>query len=166
MVCIEPNVHFFRKFKADNPRINIKRIKGENFISRGKFDFIVMSLVFHHIPDNNKEKFLNIIQKNLKPHGKVIIGDVFIPSYKNEKERNCSLIVFHNLRIKKAKSKESKLVEKMALKDGLKREGEYKISIENMFELIKKSKYKLLKRIKVGPQKFGGYNILKIRKKS
>ena len=95
----------------------------------------------------------------------MIIGDVFIPSYNNKKERDKSLTLFHTYRLKNSKTKEAKLIERIAFKDGLRRKGEYKISIEKSTELLKKSRYKILEIIKIGSQKFGGYNIIIAQKK-
>lgn len=41
-----------------------------------KFDYIVSSYAFHHISDDEKVKFIDVLRKQLKEAGEIIIADV------------------------------------------------------------------------------------------
>lgn len=160
LVLIESDSLFIKKFKEKFPKLTILRKNALTFSTIQKFDYIVMSLVYHHISDNKKNAFLKILCQNLNKNGKIVIGDVFILPYKNEKERNISLRIFHSERIKKAPNKIVKKVEEQSLNEGLKRRGEYKVSYLILKSQLGRIGFRNIEFTNVGSQKTGGYKVV------
>lgn len=162
LFCIEPDKEFYAKFKENNPRVDIEKISGENYHQPESFDTITMSLVLHHIKDEKKKNFLLNLKKNLKSGGKIIIGDVFLPPYKNKIGWKESLKKYHENRLKLIKEDETfvKYIELEAWEDGKNKSSEFKICISEALHLLKETGYSQIDVIPVGSQDFGGYNII------
>ncbi len=79
--AIEPNDVFI---EMTNERVGKlgKVVKGdaESYIADEKADIVVATASYHHF--NNKPKALEMIRKNLKDGGNLIIADVFLPDYR------------------------------------------------------------------------------------
>ena len=109
-----------------------------------KADIITMRLVYHHIPDKQKVDFLKKLKDNLKPDGKILIMDVFIPNYNSEEERDESLRKFHEYKKSLVEGNEFLMqIEQESLDLGLIREDEYKISLEVFKKQAKESGLKI-----------------------
>ncbi|GEM_PF-6260819 len=93
-------------------------------------ELITFSLVYHHIPDEDKLSFLKNCKANLAPQGTLLVGDVFLPTYSSEEKRDSALYAFHNERLKNVKSETEEKFEKKAFYDGLMRSGEWKVSFD------------------------------------
>lgn len=160
LVTIDVSKAFVTKFKENLPEQKIIRADAVNYNFDEKFDCIVMSLVYHHIDDKKKEKFLKNMFNILSENGKIIIGDVFILPYTSDVERNKSLKAFHYERIANAKSELVQEVEKQALKEGLKRQGEWKTSEEVLRSQLAKVGLRKIKSTNIDNQDTGGYRII------
>lgn len=160
LVTIDVSKAFVTKFKENLPEQKIIRADAIDYNFDEKFDCIVMSLVYHHIDDKKKEKFLKNMFNILSENGKIIIGDVFILPYNTDLERNKSLKAFHYERIAHAKSALVQEVEKQALEEGLKRQGEWKTSEEVLRNQLAKAGLRKIKSIHIGKQDTGGYGIV------
>jgi SAM-dependent methyltransferase len=161
LTCIEPDKNFVSRFRRKNLNVIFFQAKGERFLNPYSYDFIVMFLVFHHIPDENKIAFLTNLRKNLRQGGKIFIGDVFIPEYNTEEEKKMSLNLFHSHRLAQMDSEHFYAIniEKIALKEGLNSSGEYKVSKKFTNDCLLKAGYVDVQVMEVGDQIQGGYCI-------
>lgn len=164
LTLIEPNPSFIEKFRTKFPKQELLREDGLTFWNNTKFNFIVISQVYHHIRDGNKVAFLKNMYRNLLTNGVLVIGDVFIPPYTDEMSRNESLRVFHEPRIQGARNEVNKMVEEKALNDGLARNGEYKTSYEVLLNQLLQVGFNHQRTINIGKQETGGYKIVIAKK--
>ncbi len=88
-VCFDTNDVFVESGNEKFGRHNIKFIKADavRLDLQKKFDVVVASSAYHHIPDRNKEKFLGVIRQHLDNRGIAIICDNFLPAYGNTAQR-------------------------------------------------------------------------------
>jgi len=94
-------------------------------------DLVVARYVYHHIPDEQKMNFLKKLADNLRPEGRIFIVDIFIPPYSSEQERDESLKRLHNYKKELVRGNQFLMdIEEESLVLGLRREEEYKVSIE------------------------------------
>jgi len=118
ITLVEPDKNcclWLNKIKKKYKQIEIVQSYAEKFTSRTKFDIIVMTTAFHHIPFKNKDKFFEQIKKLLKKGGMFLLSDEFIDEYKTMKERNMVLRKSTDLWIKEAKRDKDEKELKMAL---------------------------------------------------
>ncbi|MBW2978024.1 class I SAM-dependent methyltransferase [Candidatus Woesearchaeota archaeon] len=99
-------------------------------------DVIVMRYVYHHILDNEKQRFVKTMFSNLKKKGKMLILDEFIPYYSSKKEWKKSLTNYHDKKTEIALKLKDKLTadcEQESKKLGLAKVDEYKVHLK-LFE--------------------------------
>lgn len=147
---IEPDYQFYRsalnkiKILNDN-KIKLYNCDFQNNNLKFKYDFVFSSLVWHHIPDEEKLIFLEYNLSLIKDGGKILIFDSFLSSsgrnYENKKlymKNGITLLhdiyiemltEFHQNRMNKMKDGELLLVEQSSFYEGKERINEYKISI-------------------------------------
>lgn len=87
---LELAVKKFRRYK----NISFFKALAQDFYSAKKFDLICGTEAYHHIPDREKKSFFDNVNRLLARGGFLVIGDNFIPPYRNEKERIESLHKF------------------------------------------------------------------------
>ena len=63
----DKEVHFDQGFAGDLP------------YDEGRFDVVLSTLLFHHLPDEEKRRAASETRRTLKPGGRVVIGDVARP---------------------------------------------------------------------------------------
>jgi len=160
LIIIEPNSFYVKKFRQTFPKIKILKRSGLTYTAKKKFDCIVMTLVYHHIRDAKKMAFLKNLYGNLKKGGKLILGEIFVLPYDNNKERDESFKIFYEQRIKTAPTKLIKRVEKIDLQLSLKRKGEWKTSYEVMKAQIEKIGFRKIMYYNIGLQKTGGCKVV------
>ena len=160
LVLIEISKDFIKKFHEKFPKINVKQSDGLFYQEKHQFDAIVMSLVYHHIRDEDKLKFLRNMYKNLSYRGRIIIGDLFIPPYNTEIERDNNLRIFHEDRLKRIGNSKIRETEIQALKDGLHRDGEWKTSCDILEGQLKEMGFKNINLTEIGRQEFGGHGVV------
>ena len=56
----------------------------------------ILNSSYHHIPDNSKIEFLKNVCNNLEDDGVIIMGENFLPFYKNELERSISVEFYYS----------------------------------------------------------------------
>lgn len=134
--------------------IKVKKANAVRFIHTKPVDVVAMSIVFHEIDDKDKEDFLANMYRHLNPGGLIVIGDKFISEYENEEERDVCLKNYCDYRVKVYKQILTRKIdfrgmkvsigdifvrsEAISLGDGLKREGDWKISVNHLKELLKR----------------------------
>jgi phospholipid N-methyltransferase len=160
---IEKDKNLFLKLRKEFR--NISNIDFFDYFSYNKFDFITMSLVYHHIPDDKKFDFFKNCFNYVNNNGKLILGDVFLPDYSNEKERNTAINKFHNYRINNASCDLIMKSEKLFLHDGLNRQNEFKTSYEVLDDYLLNAGFVDIEKLNIGSQKNGGYKIVTATKK-
>ena len=157
---IEPSAKFMRKFPEKFPGLDVKQCDGLDYKGNKPYNTIVMSLVYHHVKDEDKLNFLKNMYENLSQKGRLIIGDMFIPYYASEIERDYSLRKFHDSRIKRINNTQIREIEIQALEDGLRRDGEWKTSYEILENQVKKIGFSNVSNINVGLQESGEYKVV------
>lgn len=160
ILCVDIDEDYIKKFKETLPQIKVIHANAIHYSFETKYDMIVMSLVYHHIDDNEKEDFLKQMYDNLIDGGEIIIGDTFILPYGDEKKKKDNLILFHYKRIVESKSEIEENIERQALKDGLKREGEWKTSVYVLKKQLSTVGFKEIKIANIGSQETGGYKVV------
>ena len=65
-----------------------------NFAER--YHFVLASSAYHHIPDLLKQKFMQVLQKHLKPSGKILVCENLLPNYTNDIERFYSIETYYS----------------------------------------------------------------------
>ncbi|MCF8069705.1 MAG: class I SAM-dependent methyltransferase [Desulfobacterales bacterium] len=157
LTIIEPDKNcclWLKKIKKKYNQIKIIQSYAENFRSRTKFDILVMTTAFHHIPFKTKDIFLKNMQNLLKKNGMFLLGDEFIAEYKTMKERTQILRKSYDIWIKTAKRAKDEKELKMALdmeKVVFRKDfgGEFFICPSKFESYIKKSGFKIKGKINV-----------------
>lgn len=85
-VAIEPNQVFGGMTKDAHPLAKVIENTAESYRSPNSADIVCATATYHHFVD--KFKALKNIYQNLKPGGHLLIGDVFLPAYKFDKNYN------------------------------------------------------------------------------
>lgn len=160
ILCIDISEEFVKNFQERFPILDIICADAINYSYENKFTMIVMSLVYHHIKDEEKENFLKNMFNHLADGGQMIIGDAFILPYVDEGERNNSLKLYHQKRITESRSKIAGDIERQSLKDGLERNGEWKTSVEILKKQLLKVGFEEIKVFDVCSQETGGYKVV------
>jgi SAM-dependent methyltransferase len=132
------------------------------FRSKKKFDIAVSSFAHHHISYDQDESFIQNLYYNLNTNGIYIVGDEFIPKFKDETERRRSLIRYHHHVIdlaEKADHFELANLEYECLLSGVRMIGDFKRSEEmieeeiqtgGLFKMVDKTKIPFKEEIKEG----------------
>jgi cystathionine beta-lyase/cystathionine gamma-synthase len=121
---------------------------------------------YHHIPPDQKLAFLQNICDNLEQDGIIIMGENFLPYYKDNLEREKSVLRYYTELIKYLEMSKAKLniLEKLklevsiellnqAMAHDLELDGEFKNHIWECIEQIESSGLKVKKIIQVWPKK-------------
>ena len=156
---IEPDENLINKFKQKFT-IPIKKADGIKYKVKVKYDYIISSFVYHHIPDSDKFKFLENQYSHIKNRGKIIIGDTFILPYLNKQERDNSFRLYYNSRIKNMKNDFFKMLMKICLDKSLKRTDEWKTSSEFLINQLKIVGFNNINVKDIGNQTYGGDKII------
>lgn len=111
---------------------------GVEFQGDELFDVVTMTLVYHHIETERKLAFLKRCFNNLGPGAMIAIGDVFLPSYNPASQDSWrqSLVTFHRDRLSAMTDSDEIYLEKLALKDGLRQDGEWKVCLDILTEQL------------------------------
>lgn len=157
---IEPDQIFVKRFFKRFPERLVDNSDGIYYQHPRQLDFIAMSLVYHHIPDGDKQTFLRNMYRNLKDGGLLVMGDVFLLPYLNDGGRNDSLIHFHQSRIFRLSKQKLADIERIALEEGLKRSGEWKTSYNFLEHQLRNSGFRNIYFEDIGNQNTGGYKIV------
>ena len=84
---IDSNEDFISFAKKNYPNIEFSVKDVFNIVEDFKFDTIICTGGTHHLKDEMKLSFLNLIKKSLNPNGVAIIADPYIADFTNESER-------------------------------------------------------------------------------
>lgn len=142
------------KLKQKHKQIKIIQSSGENFRSHSKFDIIIMSTAFHHIPFEGKLRFLKIVKGLMNKNSTFLCTDNFLDEYKTMNEREIILKKIINKWIKDARKDKDKAGLKIALemKSLVFRKdfgGEYFICGSKFESYVKKAGLKIKEKIDV-----------------
>jgi SAM-dependent methyltransferase len=172
---IEPDKNEFKylkqKFKSKiNDNFKVFNTTINKFDQNGKFDYIVASFVDHHIQPNKKENYYSKIIKLLSDNGIFISGEELLGKYSNEDERINRLFSYHGYIIKTCIEEshfEMAEIETRALKNGIEKWDEYKISYSQYKKILKKCNFNIIKFNKLGPNEVeeGGIYLMVSKKK-
>lgn len=136
-------------YKRFHGKVRIIQTEGERF-REGKYDVIVMCEAFHHIKYQNKKLILKNFFKLLVTGGFFVTGDLFIPNFKNEKERKIALQKCYMPWIRELETKGDKKQVAMAKKTlelAMAKKGEYHLSPQKFERIIKNAGFMIKKRI-------------------
>lgn len=81
------------RFKKEGWKFFCRDMCTLNFSER--YDFVVASSAYHHIPDSHKQLFVNILKNHIKPSGKVLICENVLPAYMNDTERPAAIEAYY-----------------------------------------------------------------------
>ena len=174
IVISEPDEDFLKTIPSKFPRNdNILYVQAlaEEFHWQDKFDVILGSEAYHHVPDQNKRKLFTNFHNLLKDHGYLIIGDNFIPDYnpKNPEDRINALHKFLDPYIKeKIKTGDLGGVRSFqyALKQAESGVMEYKTSLEVFENYSKEAGFVIVRKEELSNdiKNSGGYCIYVLQK--
>ncbi len=152
----QPCLNYIKNKIGDSQRRRFKLLDITKKPSNGgDFDAIVSCATDHHIPYNQKTKYLSMILSQLRPGGYFIVGEELLNEYYDEASRIKALMDYHGIIIQKSIEEghfETAKCETMALRNGIDKFDEYKISKRQYLENIKKSGFKLVLAEKIGPK--------------
>ncbi len=138
----------------------------------GKFDVVVATESYHHIPDKEKVKFFENVYRLLDRDGIVVIGDNFIPRYnvRSTKDRIRALHDFWDPYINEKKrrgDREGVKTFSNALREAESGSVEYKTSMEVFEKLAVRCGFKISikKELSHDINKRGGYVVYVLKKK-
>jgi 2-polyprenyl-3-methyl-5-hydroxy-6-metoxy-1,4-benzoquinol methylase len=83
----DSNKDFISFATKSYPNIEFSEKDVFNMVEDIKFDIIICTGGTHHLEDEKKMSFLNLIKKSLNPDGVAIIADPYIADFTNESER-------------------------------------------------------------------------------
>jgi len=118
ITLVEPDKNcclWLNKIKKKYKQIKIVQSYAENFTSKTKFDVMVMTTAFHHIPFRNKDKFFKKVKILLKKGGMFFLSDEFIDEYKTMEERRKVLRKSTDLWLRQAQRDKDEKELKMAI---------------------------------------------------
>jgi ubiquinone/menaquinone biosynthesis C-methylase UbiE len=120
-----------------------------------KFDYIFSSFSDHHIKQDDKHSYFENIKRNLQPDGFFIVGDEFLPPHNpNDKvDWQTALTTYHHHIIAIAQQQGETILanlEREALKSGLEKNGDFKVSCSQYEELLSKHGFAFTHK-KIGP---------------
>jgi ubiquinone/menaquinone biosynthesis C-methylase UbiE len=84
------NQYGFEFIKYNATKLNLRR----------EFDVVLASSAYHHIPDGEKKKFLQVIKNHLKNDGIVLMCDNFLPVYRTSIERKIAVAKYYKTLLK------------------------------------------------------------------
>ncbi|MFA4881088.1 MAG: class I SAM-dependent methyltransferase [Candidatus Doudnabacteria bacterium] len=120
-------------------------------------DIIVTSFTYHHIPDAKKLTFLKSAVENLKAEGILILGDEFISSFRNKKEKIKSIKKFYSLFMFYLKThgarKETLDAFQNSLKGSLQGVEEFKTSLKIFKKQLTLTGLKIIEMIPIYPRR-------------
>jgi SAM-dependent methyltransferase len=81
-------------FKSVCP-LSTHRTDAVEFKSSVLYDIILMNSAYHHVEDARKLAFLRNAAGNLAPGGAILVGEHFLPPYKNREEFRAGVVQFY-----------------------------------------------------------------------
>jgi len=145
-----------KKFiKTKKPNVQFKNCDLWGFKPEDKFDIIVSSFVDHHIPTDKKVKYYEKILDLLEINGIYLAGEELISDYSTDDERIIQLFKYHGYIIKTCIENsdfDMAEIETRALKNGIERWDEFKISSNKYKETLNEAKMNILRFDKLGPK--------------
>ncbi|MBP98410.1 hypothetical protein CMK18_20875 [Candidatus Poribacteria bacterium] len=144
-----------RKYLQDS-RLRTICADAVTFSNGTQFDICISTFAHDHIQLSRRELFVKNICSSLKHGGVYIMGGEFLPSYDehNSIEWQKSLYDYHLFIINKALKEECfemAQIEIQALKSGLHKIGDFKVSEELFEKEMKSSSLIMVDKIKLGP---------------
>lgn len=168
LIIIEIDINFYKLLKEEFEEYDNILIVNDDIINYKfdkKIDIFYSMGVHHHIRKGNvTSKYLSKIKNNLSERGIYILGDEFIPSYKNDKERTLNLIIWFSHIIENARIQRHNILAKEEARtlyyDILGIE-DYKNSIEELELEFHTSSLKIVTLYRFGPKdNIGGLYII------
>jgi len=171
LLIIEIDVNFYKflKEKFDKYKnVTIVNADISQYDFGSKIDIFYSMGVHHHIPKGEiTTNYLKTIKSNLSDNGFYLLGDEFIPAYKNDKERTLSLIIWFSHIIENARIEGHDILameEARTLYYDILGIEDYKNSLEELNNELDKAKLVCDTIIRFGPQEdIGGLYICKIK---
>jgi hypothetical protein len=129
-----------------------------NFRDNNFYDLVLLNSAYHHIEGNKKVEFLKTVKNLITDSGLVIIGEQFLPSYKNSTEFQSAVEIFYDVLIKELEGRN----ENPTAIDVIRRSGlytwennyEYKVSWEVFKDDVKSTEFKIDRIIPVWQPNF------------
>ena len=66
------------------------------FSEGNAYDLVLMNSAYHHIPDSRKVSFLQSAHRSLAATGRILLGEHFLPPYRNQDEFHQSVVDFYS----------------------------------------------------------------------
>lgn len=143
IIGLEPYTKFAtvaRSKLSKYPNCNIICQKLAKYNPNQKFNFIVTSFVYHHIPDDQKTLFLLQVKELLNKGGLILLGDEFIAGYDSLKSKQKSINLFYNELdeelIRNHASETTLGLTAMAREQSLNNKLEHKISVQEFYRRL------------------------------
>ena len=126
------------------------------FTPEGKYKLIVSSFANHHIHESRAAQFYAKVAQLLDPDGYFIVGEEYLPDYdaKDDQARRKALYRYHMHIIAEAIQAghfEVAELENTSLIQGVKKEGEYKVTLKAAISAMQKAGLKVAEPQRVGP---------------
>lgn len=150
--CCQTLKHNVREFQK---KVRIEYEDSRVFNPAGKFDAIVSSFADHHIRPGDKGRYFENVIRNLKKGAPFIVGDEFLREHgiNDEASRIAALHDYHehiiNIALKQNETVLAEL-EREALKSGIERKGDFKLSCGHYEEMLGRASFQF-QRYCIGP---------------
>lgn len=159
ITAVDPSPQFYpqaRKRLNKFKNINLLQKDAVNYKHTHPVEIIVTTFTYHHIPDDQKQKFIQSAANNLKPGGILFIGDEFIPPFKNQTEKIKAIkklyACFAEYFEQANAPQEAIDVWQESLKESLQGVEEFKTSFEVLKKHLAQARLKLLEVIPIYPK--------------
>lgn len=160
LIGVDPSKDFYSKAKKrlrKHPQVKLLKKDATSYKHPHPVDIIAASFTYHHIPDVQKLKFLKSVARNLKKKGIFILGDEFIPPFKNKIEKIKAIKKFYSHFIKYLISQNTKQetlnVFHESLAESLRGVEEYKTSLEVLKKQLQRLNLRIKRIIPIYPAK-------------
>ena len=97
LTCIDIDTNFLAYAQKIAPQQNFVMASAQEYVHNKPVDIFVSQGMHHHIPKGEQtQKYLKNVIQQLDSDGIYIIGDEFLPDYRNERERQINAIVWYS----------------------------------------------------------------------
>jgi ubiquinone/menaquinone biosynthesis C-methylase UbiE len=145
---IDINEQFLEIAKKSGFHIPVETINKDILLANlnPENDLVISMFAYHHVPDNQKMKYVGQVQNALKANGILILGEIYMPDHET------TLKYYKHLLDSISPSVKSKELEEFLMQTAKSTHFEYKVSRQFAHEQLQNSGFTLVESVKIWPK--------------